>query len=72
MDQLNVHQKWPPVPVMKKKHSVTNTIYFILHKYKPKDRRATYVIVVYDIRPQKIENHRTILTEGGNIIYHPG
>ena len=31
----------------------TDTIDFILHRDKPKDRRATYVRIVCYIRPQK-------------------
>ena len=53
-------------------YSGTDTIEFILHRDKPKYRRATYYIEVCDIIPQKIENHRTRITEGGNIIYYPG
>ena len=45
---------------------------FILHKDKPKYRRATYARVDCNIRSQKIETHRTRLTSGGNIIDHTG
>ena len=38
-----------------KEHAVTDTIAFISHIYKPKDRRATYVRSVYDIRTQKTD-----------------
>ena len=58
MDQLNVHQTWPPVPKMEK-NAVTDTIEFIFHKEKPKDRRATYSRLVCDIRQQKTETHIT-------------
>ena len=51
MDQPNVQQTWPPVPGLEK-HAVTDTIYFIFHKYKPKDRRVSYVRAVCEIRPQ--------------------
>ena len=50
----------------------TNTIKFIFHKDKPKDRRATYVRAVFNIRPQKTDTHRTRLTAGGNLIDFPG
>ena len=50
MDQLNVQQTWPPVPGMEK-HAGTDTIEFVLYKDKQKDRRATYVRSVFDIRP---------------------
>ena len=53
------------------KHAGKNTIYLILHRDKPKDIIATYVISVCYIRQQKTETHRTILTAGGNIIYYP-
>ena len=36
-----------------KTHTGTDTVEFILHRDKPKDRIATYVIAVCDIRPQK-------------------
>ena len=54
------------------KHAVTDTIEFILHKDKPKERRATHVRAVCDIRPHKNETHRTRPTVGGNIIDYPG
>ena len=54
------------------KHAGTDTIEFIFHKDKPKDRKATYVRAVCDIRPQKTETHRTRITAGGNIIYYTG
>ena len=54
-----------------KTHKGTDKIDFILQRDKPKDRRATYVSSVCDIRPQKIEIHRTRLTAGGNIIDYP-
>ena len=50
----------------------TDTIEFILHKDKPKDRRETYVVELCNIRPQKTETHRTTLNAGGNLIYYPG
>ena len=54
------------------KHAGTDTIDFVFRKDKPKYRRATYVRAVCNIRPHKIETHRTRLTEGVNIIYYPG
>ena len=55
-----------------KKHSGTDTIEFIFHKDKKNYIRVTYVRSVSNIRPQKIETHRTRLTEGGNLIDYPG
>ena len=54
------------------KYAVTDTIYFILRRDKPKYRREKYVRAVCDIRPQKTETHRTTLNAGGNIIDYPG
>ena len=48
-----------------KEHAGTDTIEFIFHKYKSKDRRATYVRVLCDIRPIKTETHRTSLSLQG-------
>ena len=59
-----LYQSW-------KSHAGTDTIGFIFYKDKTKDRRATYVRDVCDIRPQKTETHRTILTAGGNLIDYP-
>ena len=33
-----------------------------------KDRKATYVWSVCDIRPHKTETHLTIISEGGNLV----
>ena len=55
-----------------KKNVRTDTITFILHRDKLKDRRATYARAVCDIRPQKIETNITRLTAGVNIIDYPG
>ena len=55
-----------------KVHGGTDKIKLITHKDKPKDRRATYVRAICDIRPQKIETHITRLTAGGNLIDYPG
>ena len=71
MGKLNVKRTWPPIPVVEK-HAETDKIYFIFHKEKPKDKKATYMRVVCDIRPQKIETHRTRLTARGNLIDYPG
>ena len=46
---------------------------FLNTKYKvPEGRKLTYGIIVYKIRPQKAETHRTRLTVGGNLINLPG
>ena len=55
-----------------KSHAGTETIEFIFHKYKPKDRREKYVRSTCNIRPQKTENYRTRLVVGGNMIDYPG
>ena len=55
-----------------KEHAGTDTIEFIFHKDKPKDRRATYVRDVCDIRLPKTEIDRTRLTAGGNMIDYTG
>ena len=54
-----------------KAHMATDTIEFIFHKYKPKDRRATYVRALCNIRPQETDTHRTRITAGGNLIDYP-
>ena len=56
----------------RKTHSGTDTIEIILHREKPKDRRANYERIVCNIRPQKTEIHRTRLAAGGNLIDYPG
>ena len=56
---------------VRKEHTGADTIKFIFHKDKSKDRRATYVRAVCDIRPQKIETRRTKITAGGNLIDYP-
>ena len=49
-----------------------NTIFFI-PKYKvPSVITVTYGRIVDEIRPQKAETYRTILTVGGNLIHFPG
>ena len=71
MGKLNVQLTCPPVQGLEK-NAGNDTIYFMFHKDKPKDRRENYAISVCNIRPQKKETHRTRLTAGGNIIYYPG
>ena len=55
-----------------KEHTRTDIIEFIFQSDKLKERRATYVRAVCDIRPPKKDTHRKILTEGGNLIDYPG
>ena len=55
-----------------KAHAETDKIVFIFYKDKPKERRATYVRAVCDIRPQKTETHKTRLTTEGILIDYPG
>ena len=52
--------------------SGTNTIFFIPKEKVPAGRKATYGIIVAEIKPQKAETHRTRLTVGGNLINFPG
>ena len=54
------------------KHAQNDTIEFIFHKEKPKDKKATYVRAVRNKRPQKTETNSKRLTAGGNLIYYPG
>jgi hypothetical protein len=49
----------------------TETIHFIPYTAIPEGRRATYVNIVVDIRPQKSEPHRVRMTVGGNLIDYP-
>ena len=55
-----------------KSHYGTDTIESIFHKYKPKDRRGTYVKDLYNIPPQKTETHITRLTAGSNLVDYLG
>ena len=50
----------------------TNTIFFIPKGKVPAGRKVTYGIIVAEIKPQKAETCRTILTVGGNLINFPG
>ena len=43
-----------------------------MHKDKPKDRKATYMREVRDIRPHEKETHSIRLTAVGNLIDYPG
>ena len=52
--------------------SESNTIFFIQKSQVLQDRKATYVRIVCDIKPQKYETHRTRLTAGGNLMHNPG
>jgi hypothetical protein len=52
--------------------SGTDTIQFIRHTDKPKDKKATYLRIVVDIRPQKEETHRVRFTCGGDQVSYSG
>ena len=52
MDTFHLQQTWPSV-LRLELHAWNDTIEFIFHKYKQKDRRATYVRAVCDVRTQK-------------------
>jgi hypothetical protein len=50
----------------------TNTIHFIRHDQLPKDKKATYLNIVVDYKPNKADPHRVRFTVGGNLIDYPG
>jgi hypothetical protein len=52
--------------------SGTDTIQFIRHDAIPQGKKATYLRIVVDIRPQKEETHRVRFTCGGDKITYPG
>ena len=47
----------------------TNIIYFTPNT---KTHKITYGKIVCNVKPQKVETHRTRLTVGGNLLYFPG
>ena len=51
----------------------TNTCFFIHRHEVPQDAKVTYCRIVCDIRPQKKETNRVLLTVGGDklIFYGP-
>jgi hypothetical protein len=52
--------------------SGTDTIHFIRHTDKPKDRIATYLRIVSALKPNKAEKHRIRFTVGGDRIVYNG
>ena len=52
--------------------SGTNTIFLIPKGEVLAGRKVTYGRIVAEIKPQKAETCRTILTVGGNLINFPG
>ena len=50
----------------------SNTIFFFTKSQLPQVWKVTYGKIVCDIKPQKYETYRTILTVGGNLIDYPG
>jgi hypothetical protein len=52
--------------------SGTDTMQFIRHDAIPKDKTATYLRIVVDIRPQKEETHRVRFTCGGDRVNYDG
>ena len=50
----------------------TNTIFFKSYDELPKDRKATYLNMVVDYRPQKTDPERVRWTVGGNLVFYPG
>ena len=52
--------------------SGSNTIHFISHDEKPRDRKATYLRVVSSERPHKAEKKRIRFTVGGDRIEYKG
>ena len=54
------------------KYAETDTIKLFLYRNNPKDIISTYSRAVRDIRPKKLENHRTKVTAGIKLIGYPG
>ena len=51
----------------------TNTMYFIPKEEVPfKTNKVTYPKIVCDVRPIKVETHRTRITVGGNLLDYSG
>ena len=50
----------------------TNTMFFIPWEKLPHGRKATYLNIVVDYRPQKSEPERVRWTVGGNLVFYPG
>lgn len=50
----------------------TDTMHFIAHSAIPADRIATYLRIVAEERPLKVETRRVRCTVGGNLIHFPG
>ena len=50
----------------------TNTVMFILKSKVPKDKKVSYGKIVCEIKPEKEEKERTILTVGGNLLDFTG
>ena len=50
----------------------TNIVMFIPKSKVPKDKKVTYGKIVCEIKPEKEEKERTILTVGGNLLDFTG
>ena len=50
----------------------TNTVMFIPKSKVPKDKKVTYGKIVCEVKPEKEEKERTILTLGKNLLYFRG
>ena len=50
----------------------TNTVMFIPKSKVPKDKKVTYGKIVCEMKPEKEEKDRTILTVGGNLLDFTG
>ena len=50
----------------------TNTVMFIPKSKVPKDKKVTYGKIFCEMKPEKEEKERTILTVGGNLLYFTG
>jgi hypothetical protein len=50
----------------------SNTIFFLPRQPIPKGKIVTYGRFLVDIRPNKTETHRVLLTVEGNLIQYPG
>ena len=50
----------------------TDTMFFIPHSAKPTDRKATYLRIVAEHKPSKLDPYRIRFTAGGDKVEYPG
>ena len=70
MEKFYVQRTWTPIPGLEK-HAGTDKIEFKFPQGQTRDRKATYMRAVCNIRPQKTDTHQTRITAVGNLIYYP-